>query len=629
MLTTKYPSYPDYMHHQHTGSMTAWTDSYYDAANEFEKDIQEFVFHGLSTLLKCPILQKWQKKLNIFTSVIANFIRVAPKVINLQKLIREACPKSTHVIKLCMNHRGSQAQHRDAELEREAVFEFLKANDPIDEEQWDKEIYPDGAPIKYERMKDFCKKLLLYTDEANDKHKRLFDIYGGFSPAEPEEFMPVLYALMCNVHVLVEITKFLKTSGSNHSLWISKTKPKGFLAKLEKAEQRIIGFLYKRSKAFNVLLAEYTKHADPTSQPDCYKFRILQQTVPDGWDKTSRESLPGNTVDNGQFSLMARRVAHELTMFCRQDSKFPDVRALACFTDLLDVLENPCIPNPAFAILTILKVNHDHPREKMKMKARKKLAKLEYDPACWIDDFLAALLNWQVQAKEIGENITDEDLYKKFQDSFVIKWIHAKGTNSYQELLIELAKIWNKIKNKEPQPAADQKLVEALTNFTTLRTFANSIRSEYEESGIQMKKAPEYYWDTGYYPTKKGGNVKVDLDRSLKTLEIEDQEPESRHEAQNVNADELRIQSLVNAPRNSPILPMPTPQIKKDDIFIDSPPCQEMTPPNHKPLTSSARRSKSRKRRSSGGTINRTLNARIEDSIVDHDNLESVLPDSD
>ena len=145
MLTTKYPSYPDYMHHQHTGSMTAWTDSYYDAANEFEKDIQAFVFHGLSTLLKVPILQKWQKKLNIFTSVIANFIRVAPKVINLQKLIREACPKSTHVIKLCMNHRGSQAQHRDAELEREAVFEFLKANDPIDEEQWDKEIYPDGA----------------------------------------------------------------------------------------------------------------------------------------------------------------------------------------------------------------------------------------------------------------------------------------------------------------------------------------------------------------------------------------------------------------------------------------------------------------------------------------------------
>ena len=31
-------------------------------------------------------------------------------------------------------------------------------------------------------------------------------------------------------------------------------------------------------------------------------------------------------------------------------------------------------------------------------------------------------------------------------------------------------------------------------------------------------------WDTGYYPSKKGGNVKVDLSRSLKTLEIEDQQ---------------------------------------------------------------------------------------------------------
>ena len=80
-------------------------------------------------------------------------------------------------------------------------------------------------------MKDFCKMLQLYTNEADDRHKRLFDIDGGFSPAEPNEFMPVLYALMCNVQALVEITKFLKTSGNNNSLWIPKTKPRGFLAR--------------------------------------------------------------------------------------------------------------------------------------------------------------------------------------------------------------------------------------------------------------------------------------------------------------------------------------------------------------------------------------------------------------
>ena len=47
------------------------------------------------------------------------------------------------------------------------------------------------------------------------------------------------------------------------------------------------------------------------------------------------------------------------------------------------------------------------------MKARQKLANLEYDPACWIDDFLAALFNWQMQAREIGETITDEELSDK------------------------------------------------------------------------------------------------------------------------------------------------------------------------------------------------------------------------
>ena len=87
MLTTLYPSFPDYMHHAHTGSKTAWTDSYYEAASEFEKEIQEFVLHGLNALLKCPVLQKWKNKLKTFTSVIANFIRVAPKVINLGPFI--------------------------------------------------------------------------------------------------------------------------------------------------------------------------------------------------------------------------------------------------------------------------------------------------------------------------------------------------------------------------------------------------------------------------------------------------------------------------------------------------------------------------------------------------------------
>ena len=69
--------------------------------------------------------------------------------------------------------------------------------------------------------------------------------------------------------------------------------------------------------------------------------------------------------------------------------------------------------------------------------------------------------------------------------------------------------------------------------------------------------------------------------------------------------------------------------MEKDDIILHSTPCQKMTPLSQTPRALSARKPKPRKRRSSSGTINRTLNARIEDSIVDDDNMESVLPDSD
>ena len=34
------------------------------------------------------------------------------------------------------------------ELERQAVWEFLEAADPTEEEQWDESIYRDGAPTK-------------------------------------------------------------------------------------------------------------------------------------------------------------------------------------------------------------------------------------------------------------------------------------------------------------------------------------------------------------------------------------------------------------------------------------------------------------------------------------------------
>ena len=76
---------------------------------------------------------------------------------------------------------------------------------------------------------------MLAAREAWSKRDRLILVpqYMGYWVIRGfgNEFIPVLYALMCNVQALVEITEFLKTSGNNNSLWIPKTKPRGFLAR--------------------------------------------------------------------------------------------------------------------------------------------------------------------------------------------------------------------------------------------------------------------------------------------------------------------------------------------------------------------------------------------------------------
>ena len=73
----------------------------------------------------------------------------------------------------------------------------------------------------------------------------------------------------------------------------------------------------------------------------------------------------------------------------------------------------------------------------------------------------------------------------KFQVSFLIYWVNKKGTDPYDEKLVELAEIWDKKLKGRNQPAADERMLAALRNFTTLRTYLNQLTREMEDSGIR------------------------------------------------------------------------------------------------------------------------------------------------
>ena len=75
-------------------------------------------------------------------------------------------------------------------------------------------------------------------------------------------------------------------------------------------------------------------------------------------------------MNSAEFSKWSRRMAFELGVFCRQERNrdAPDLKTLACSTDLEEALNNHRIPNPFWACIAILKKNTDYPREQIVMR---------------------------------------------------------------------------------------------------------------------------------------------------------------------------------------------------------------------------------------------------------------------
>ena len=101
-------------------------------------------------------------------------------------------------------------------------------------------------------------------------------------------------------------------------------------------------------------------------------------------------------MNSAEFSKWSRRMAFELGVFCRQERNrdAPDLKTLACSTDLEEALNNHRIPNPFWACIAILRKNTDYPREQIVMRAHEnlKFRSVKYDPTAWVDDYLASLL---------------------------------------------------------------------------------------------------------------------------------------------------------------------------------------------------------------------------------------------
>ena len=432
----KSPSYYDFRFFYETKSQSSYTDALYDALNEFEGCVAMHITKRVKLLLdksRAPALIELRDKHVEIAYKILAFIRVAPNEINLTELIKEAFPNDTSVLR-CSVTTPDNKQSPQADEERTDVFSKYAGWAAYDEHSID-----TNPPIDYRKFQRLASYMLLSVTHSDDDidnkaPKHIFDLksgkkFKGFPIAEEADVIPVLYVLLCNIDYLPGIVKYLIESRSLQSFWVPKENPTGFLAKLEKSEGISFGFEYSRSDEFRSAFVNLCEHVSAAKAKHCAKWRIKTSRTPKGWTNTDLTAFAGNILDPASYSKLAMLLSHEITKYTDLEQVWSETPALSCRDDLIQIAENPMIPNKAWAMIQVMKAYLEFPKDRIVRQAEKMFESISYIKTIWADEFLNALKHYQTQARKWDHIIPDDTIFRKFKTQFTLE-IEATTDNS-------------------------------------------------------------------------------------------------------------------------------------------------------------------------------------------------------
>ena len=438
------PSYCDFRFFYETKSQSSYSDALYNALNEFEEFVAMHIIKRVKMLLdksKSKALIELREKYKEIAYKILAFIRVAPNEINLTELIREAFPNDTSVLK-CSVITPDHKQSTQADEERADVFSKYDGWAFYDEQ------HISNPPIDYRKFQELAKQMLVSVDHSSESApeesktpKHIFDLrskdkYNGFPIAKEADVIPVLYVLLCNIDYLPGIIKYLKESRSLKSFWVSKENPTGFLAKLERAEGISYGFEYTRSDEYRSAFVNLCEGVSAHHAKHCVKWRIMASRTPKGWSKTDLTAFAGNILDPASYSKLAMLLSYEILKYTDLEQVWSETPALSCRDDLIQIAENPMIPNKAWAMIQVMKAFLEFPKDRIVRQAEKIFDSITYIKTIWADEFLNALKHYQTQAKKWDHIIADDTIFKKFTTQFIEEHIDHNGKDPYAQLLI-------------------------------------------------------------------------------------------------------------------------------------------------------------------------------------------------
>ncbi|EGB04086.1 hypothetical protein AURANDRAFT_67518 [Aureococcus anophagefferens] len=279
---------------------------------------------------------------------------------------------------------------------------------------------------------------------------------------------------------------FLTTETNN--LVLTETKDGGI---------RPYGVVVKRGKFWSLLMNRaVTNHRLATRNPKCSEFAAMYCSIPEGFvrkDKKLELLHGGNRLPKPvDFEWGCQGLAGLLQRFCDIDgSNQTAAKDLPCWTEIKSLVTNYGIPNPFWAISTLVKTTMDVVPSSNNEEHINTFNNTQYDSKHWADHFITYLRGYQTFMEKNGVTVK---AFKRLQKVFP-QILKDNEANAGKDFYIEPDKLKGAVHQLEESVMSTafpkkQKRVTIVSPKTDKPPFRKGLDNRSGSGSFKSKKLP-------------------------------------------------------------------------------------------------------------------------------------------
>ena len=219
------------------------------------------------------------------------------------------------------------------------------------------------------------------------------------------------------------------------------------------------------------------------------RLEPMWNKVPPTFDPTSREYNAGYTLSLTQWQVLTQQLYQALLKFT--DLSDTTSNTLSCRTQVEALNYNYLCQNRFWAGERTIKHPYSKPDTYTLIEAKSYFMRIFYEKGYWANDFLELLLTFQRACARKGYSITDQELFEKFINDFVIYHAATPGDDAYGIALQQLAEAYasGKPSNFRGTP---KHYAQAFASFQALHSFLNGLYAKFQHR--LFRKPPPLKW---------------------------------------------------------------------------------------------------------------------------------------